>query len=190
VGQVGGYVLSVSSILILAHHLFFVLFISESILNYRWTVELGLALCAEYSLRYKNRIHKTQQHLQWLQVNEPNNLPVTNQMTPVKLAMPDQYKCDDPVASYRSYYVHDKSYFAKWTHRPVPEWYQQGLQELQSTSNNDQAAPSSVPVTKKRLFSASLIAGNDSNNSNNSNDSNDSNKQITTTVPKKPRIIK
>lgn len=35
-------------------------------------------------------------------------------------------KSDDPVISYRRYYIVDKAYFAKWTWlRPMPEWFKQ-----------------------------------------------------------------
>jgi len=44
--------------------------------------------------------------------------------------MPDIFKVPgDPVAAYRAFYLGEKSRFAKWTRREVPEWYEQGLAE-------------------------------------------------------------
>jgi len=43
------------------------------------------------------------------------------------LAMPDQYKSDDPIESYRNYCIHEKHY-AKWEKgRDKPEWWQLGV---------------------------------------------------------------
>ena len=36
--------------------------------NYNWLCKLGLELCEEYTYRY-GKIHKTQQHLEWLSKN-------------------------------------------------------------------------------------------------------------------------
>ena len=68
--------------------------------NYRWLCELGMELCKEYTHRY-GKIHKTQQHLEWLTKNIPN-IP-NGKFTQPTLAMPDQYKRDDPVKSYISH---------------------------------------------------------------------------------------
>jgi hypothetical protein len=39
--------------------------------------------------------------------------------------MPDEYKVsNDPISAYRKYYMGEKSSFAKWTKREVPEWFQ------------------------------------------------------------------
>mgnify|MGYP003663892646 CR=1 FL=1 len=37
-------------------------------------------------------------------------------------AMPDQYKSDDPLTSYRDYYTFEKSNLHKWTKREIPVW--------------------------------------------------------------------
>lgn len=42
------------------------------------------------------------------------------------LAMPDQYKREDPIEAYRAFYIGEKAYFAKW--RPpstIPYWFQE-----------------------------------------------------------------
>ena len=46
-------------------------------------------------------------------------------LTPFALAMPDKYKSDDPVLSYRNYYMsEEKQRIASWKKkRERPEWY-------------------------------------------------------------------
>ena len=56
--------------------------------NYIWLCELGMELCKEYTHRY-GKIHKTQQHLEWLSTNIPN-IP-DGKFTPPTLAMPDAF---------------------------------------------------------------------------------------------------
>ena len=42
--------------------------------------------------------------------------------------MPDKYKIDDPVQSYRNYYLGEKAHLAKWTKRDVPNWWKSTLE--------------------------------------------------------------
>jgi len=37
--------------------------------------------------------------------------------------MPDEYKVDDVVESYRNYYIKEKYKFTSWKNRFVPEWF-------------------------------------------------------------------
>ncbi len=38
--------------------------------------------------------------------------------------MPEEYIIfEDAVQSYRNYYIGEKSSFAKWTKREIPDWY-------------------------------------------------------------------
>lgn len=93
----------------------------ESIENYQWLCQLALELCYEYTYRY-GKIHSCQQHIEWLKLNPP---PIpSSKLTEVKLAMPEQYKVvNNPVKSYRNYYLGDKKGFATWTKRDIPEWF-------------------------------------------------------------------
>jgi len=43
-------------------------------------------------------------------------------LNPFALAMPDEFKTDNAVESYRAYY-HSKASFAKWTRRKPPTWW-------------------------------------------------------------------
>ena len=89
----------------------------ESIENYQWLVELGLCLCQEYTFRYGKR-HKTQDHLEWLSSHLPP-LPTTGR-TPFRMAMPDEFKCEDPVLAYQAYYLGAKERLLTFSKRPLP----------------------------------------------------------------------
>tara|TARA_R110000765_G_scaffold355417_2_gene445598 strand:- start:641 stop:1114 length:474 start_codon:yes stop_codon:yes gene_type:complete len=96
------------------------LWAGESLSNWNWLVDHGIEMCMEYTRRY-NRTHKTQAVIEWCKTS--NVGPKTDiGLTSFKLAMPDQYKCNDPVKSYRDYYIGEKSRFAKWKTEP-PAWW-------------------------------------------------------------------
>ena len=97
-----------------------VLWTCESIANYRWLVELGLALAVEYTYRYGRR-HKSQDVIEWCRDHEPD-LP-SGPRTPFALMMPDQYKTDSAEESYRRYFREDKAHLASWTSREDPHWF-------------------------------------------------------------------
>ena len=98
------------------------LWAAKSMRNFDWLLDLGLALCREYTYRYR-RAHKCQSIIE----SFANNIARTQMpdigLTPFAKCMPDQYKVNDAVESYRNYYRGDKTRMAKWTGRPVPEWY-------------------------------------------------------------------
>ncbi len=91
----------------------------ESLSNYRYLCEFGLNLCQEYEYRY-GKVHKCKQVIEWCIDNEPliNDLG----MTKPALAMPDEYKSDCAIQSYRNYYNGAKLTFAKWKNRDIPNW--------------------------------------------------------------------
>jgi hypothetical protein len=97
----------------------------ESLSNYLYLCELGLELCYEYTYRYGKR-HKSQDVIEWCVVNKPN-IEDKGFTEPAK-AMPDEYKVDDAVESYRNYYCGAKSSFASWKGREIPEWYENQLE--------------------------------------------------------------
>ena len=92
----------------------------ESMDNYLWLCELGMELCAEYTFRYGKR-HKSQQVIEWCIDNRPN-IPEEGFTVPAK-AMPDQYKVEDVVQSYRNYYLGEKKSFCNWKNRSIPSWF-------------------------------------------------------------------
>jgi len=93
-----------------------------SLSNYRWLGELALALCYEYTYRY-NKIHKTQEKIEWLMKNEP---PIEDiGFTDPPQAMPEEYKDKNIVTAYQRYYIKEKSYFAKWKYSITPDWFKE-----------------------------------------------------------------
>jgi hypothetical protein len=92
----------------------------ESFSNYVYLCELGLELCNEYTHRYGKR-HKSLDVILWCIVNRPN-IPDKG-LTEAAKAMPEEYKVKSVVESYRNYYRGDKSGFASWKMREIPEWY-------------------------------------------------------------------
>jgi len=93
--------------------------------NYIWLCHLGLALCREYGFRYdkKPEDHKCYQKLVFLITHIPPQL-ISNDglITLPKMAMPDKYKCQNPVTSYRTYYLNDKERMLVWRKRGPPSW--------------------------------------------------------------------
>lgn len=89
--------------------------------NFQWLLNLTRGLLDEYTLRY-NKIHKCEEvyrvisdcieHVEWSRM----------ELTPFALAMPDYCRCDEPVDSYRKFYLNEKKRFAKWKTRE-PEWW-------------------------------------------------------------------
>lgn len=92
----------------------------ESLSNYLYLCDLGLELCKEYTYRYGKR-HKSQDVIEWCIINKPNI--IDKGFTDPPKAMPDEYKVDDVVQSYRNYYIGAKSGLAKWKNRETPHWF-------------------------------------------------------------------
>lgn len=100
----------------------------HSIANYMWLAELLEMLCGEYTYRY-GKVHKVERDglMQVLKNNIPKNIsdkPFT-EPTP---AMPDDVKVSgSSIASYRNYYINNKTHLASWkgkvNSRPIPHWY-------------------------------------------------------------------
>ena len=49
------------------------------------------------------------------------NLPDIG-LTEFAQAMPEEYKSEDAVKAYQTYYFNDKKHFAKWTKRNIPSF--------------------------------------------------------------------
>ena len=87
--------------------------------NYAWLVELGKALSDEYTWRY-GKTHKSSAVIDLL-TSPPDGIP-RGPLTPFALAMPEQYRCDDPVQSYRDYYVKEKGHILSYKRRNTPDF--------------------------------------------------------------------
>lgn len=94
------------------------LWAKETKANFLWLKIHGLALSNEYSYRY-GKIHKSQTIIEKVNIN---NIPNGN-LTKFAIVMPEKYKKENAVDSYRSYYLGEKRSFAKWTRREPPDWW-------------------------------------------------------------------
>lgn len=94
----------------------------QSIDNYNWLHRLGEGLIDEYRRRYDNKLHKTEPIMHLLQT-KPRNL-TTRGLTPFAQAMPDQYKHEDAVTAYRTYYLNDKAPICTWK-LDTPKWWKE-----------------------------------------------------------------
>ena len=90
--------------------------------NYLTAIDIGIILIEEFRTRFK-KIHKTYKVLSFLEFNPPKKFPHSGYTSP-PLCMPDQYKSDDVVKSYRDYFRAEKfnKIKCKWTNRKVPHW--------------------------------------------------------------------
>ena len=98
--------------------------VRKSANNYMWLAELLEMLCGEYTYRYK-KTHKIERDglMQALKNNFPNNIS-DDPFTEPTPAMPENVKIPgNSIASYRNYYINNKTHLANWKNRPIPTWY-------------------------------------------------------------------
>jgi hypothetical protein len=100
----------------------------KSLSNYLYLCELGLELSKEYTHRYGKQ-HKSEMVILWCIMNKPN-IPDIGFTEPSK-AMPDEFKVDSVVESYRNYYMGAKSDLAAWKNREKPFWFEKKELNLQ-----------------------------------------------------------
>ena len=95
------------------------IWVRESLGNYEWLVKHAEEMCKEYTKRY-NKIHKTQEVIEWAKKNLPN---IKNKkQTPFAQAMPEEFKHENAVKAYRSFYMGQKLKFARWNkNRKMPK---------------------------------------------------------------------
>ena len=97
--------------------------------NFIWTLDLVEELHNEWKYRYghpENKFHKSYLISLTLRENMPSDDKFEVEgLTPFALAMPVEYKKEDPVESYRNYYMsEEKQRIATWNKlRGKPEWY-------------------------------------------------------------------
>ena len=93
----------------------------DSPANYRWLMWHAVELCREFHKRY-GKIHACTLPI-FHMCNRSDMIGGQDRMTPHALAMPDEFKQECPVKSYRNYYVHTKK-FATWNKgTPQPLWW-------------------------------------------------------------------
>lgn len=96
--------------------------------NYKWLYELWHNLCNEYTYRY-GKVHETDRKLREVLSVIPNNLNNIG-ITELPQAMPDHCKMPKALNAYRMYYVTEKARFAKWTKRDIPNWFNEGIKNV------------------------------------------------------------
>jgi hypothetical protein len=91
----------------------------KSTANYEWLCALGIELCKEYTYRY-GKIHACEYMIKEMNETVPP-IPKDVFSSPAQ-AMPNQYKGDDAVESYRTYYFFEKNNMLSWKNRDKPTW--------------------------------------------------------------------
>ena len=87
--------------------------------NYIWILKMLYYQNREYIYRF-NKQHKTNNTSEWLRDNIPNIIDIG--LTPFPLLVPDKYKTENIVESYRNYYMNEKYKNDKYTRRRLPKW--------------------------------------------------------------------
>jgi len=98
----------------------------ESAGNWHWLLMHANTLSQEYTLRF-NRQHASTEVLRFLNLYQYNIRSVLSHpfedMTPFAQAMPEEYRHENAVHAYRTYYRTTKT-FAKYQRgRPEPAWW-------------------------------------------------------------------
>ena len=112
----------------------------QSLANFEWLYQHGIALCNEYTYRYDKRhgsLDRIINGMKLLEENDSFGFPHSG-LTPVSIAMDDSYRIDldeysqrNPnwtgwdfvIASYRHYYLEGKWRIAEWRNNRRPEWF-------------------------------------------------------------------
>lgn len=98
------------------------LWAAESYNNWSNLMIHALALASEYSQRF-GKVHKCVEILSQMNKNViPSKFP-TDKPTPLRLAMPDEFRTNNPVKSYRDYYATKER--MRYPKNKVPDWFVQ-----------------------------------------------------------------
>ena len=97
------------------------IWVRQSADHYTWLYSLWLEMLTEYTHRYGKR-HAAERMKPVLCVL-PRNIPQLGWLSEPPPAMPDEYKVDTVIQSYRNYYMGDKKSFASWKNRDTPPWF-------------------------------------------------------------------
>lgn len=126
------------------------IWMQASLDNFIWSLNLVEAMHTEWKYRYDHpaeKMHKSYIVAQYLRKYAPSadKFPNTG-LTPFALAMPNEYKGNDPVKSYRKYYQSpQKQKIASWKKRGKPAWY-----NFTDTNDDDVEFTIYVNVTVKK----------------------------------------
>lgn len=106
----------------------------QSLENFKWLWYYSQCIIQERQLRGFNQ-HFCETFIDWIVSRRPDNITDSEELTPNPLCMPDQYKQQDPVESYRQYYINDKQFnksgkwMLKYTNREIPHWFPEELKQ-------------------------------------------------------------
>lgn len=92
----------------------------QSLSNWLWLRNLANHLNDEWRYRYKHD-YDCKSYQTILKLPIPNIEDIG--LTPFAICMNEECKINnDPVASYRKYYIQQKSHIFTWKDRDIPEW--------------------------------------------------------------------
>lgn len=89
--------------------------------NFLWASELAHVLNREKQYRWPHRLPHASIACVEKALSYRDLFPSCG-LTPFALAMPEEYKTEDPVESYRDFYRYGKAHLHKWTRREPPSW--------------------------------------------------------------------
>lgn len=104
------------------------IWVRSSYENYAYTFNYAAGLCDEYTYRY-GKVRDLERIVKNFEV--PKKLP-NNGLTKFALALSDKFPPnlrdpDNPVQTYRYFYMLDKATFATWKFRSKPEWWDENI---------------------------------------------------------------
>lgn len=97
-----------------------VLWANQSLSNWCWLRDLARTLNQEYQYRFNHDVnHRSYNVIMGLPLP-----PIADDgLTAIPQVMPPEYQDASPVIAYRHYFSCRKTHIAKWTKRPVPDWF-------------------------------------------------------------------
>lgn len=126
------------------------LWAGESLDNWSWLRSLALCLNDEYRLRFEREVD----HKSAIVARELPRPPIRSRgLTEFAQALPERYAVPgDAVRAYRRYYIGQKVRLARWTKRPVPDWFLEGMRPGKKPRGCEGSQPSGfVPTTKTSI---------------------------------------
>lgn len=101
--------------------------------HYSWLFSMWVHLLNEYTHRY-GKVHSAERLVPYLAMI-PKNIANDVEWSAPWRAMPDEYKKsrklpDYTIESYRAYYLGEKVKMSRWTNRPMPQWFADGINTL------------------------------------------------------------
>lgn len=100
-----------------------------SIENFNWLLDCTEELCHEFFNRWKNQQHSIKKIIEWMKQNPPKL--ESKGLQTFAMAMPEFYRSEDPIESYRRYYAFKKTYMkVAWDKlNNTPHWMNDSLIE-------------------------------------------------------------